>query len=399
MLTDFKCAAAILSLIPPHTQFFDLWNEDAHNLADLQKFADNTKRRTSSNSSSGKSRYDQVPFPLSLGGKSIEVLSRLGEGGFGMVFMARYCDRQDDEMVDNSFALKVVKPRNLWEYHIVRRIHNSISESVKPSIVLPYGLYAFRDESYLMLELCRQGTLLDIVNQAGPAGVSQQGACLDELLVFFFTIELLRIVEGMHKSGFIHGDLKIDNCLLRLEEIPEGPAGWSGIYQASGEGGWKYKGLKMIDFGRKNDTMLFPAGQEFIGDWATDAKDCFEMRENKPWTYQIDYFGLAGIIYCMLFGKFFEDTTLVSTSVESSPLRYKVSTPFKRYWQIDLWPRLFDVLLNPCLVRESGSLPLCDELGALRTEMEEWLESNWNRSPNTLKGLLNKVEKCVSQEL
>jgi len=292
-------------------------------------------------------------------------------------------------------ALKVVKPRNLWEFHVLRRIHRTLRAPLTRSIITPRALYAFRDESHLLMELCPHGSLLDAVNRAGPAGISQQGACMDELLVFFFTIELLRFVEGMHGAGFIHGDLKIDNCLLRLEELPGGASSLSGIYQPSGEGGWKYRGIKVIDFGRTIDTSLFPAGhsQQFIADWSTDDRDCFEVREGRPWTYQTDYFGLAGIVYCMLFGKYIEASSVAHApdSTESEPI-YKIATPFKRYWQMEMLTRLFDILLNPCRVREDGSLPICEELGSVRVEMEQWLQSNCNRSSNTLKGLLKKIE-------
>ena len=73
----------------------------------------------------------------------------------------------------------------------------------------------------------------------------------------------------------------------------------------------------------------------------------------------------------------------------------KLATAFKRYWQADLWTRLFDVLLNPCLVRPDGALPVTDTLASLRTEMETWLQANCNRSSNTLKGLLKKIELSV----
>lgn len=66
----------------------------------------------------------------------------------------------------------------------------------------------------------------------------------------------------------------------------------------------------------------------------------------------------------------------------------------KRYWQTDLWTRLFDLLLNPCLVREDGQLPLNDELAELRVEMEEWLRANSNkRASGSLKQLMKKLEK------
>ena len=79
----------------------------------------------------------------------------------------------------------------------------------------------------------------------------------------------------------------------------------------------------------------------------------------------------------------------------SAPVRYKLSTPFKRYWQGDLWTRLFDVLLNPTLVRPDGKLPVTDELAALREEMEAWLQANCNRAGNSLKGLMKKIDLAV----
>jgi checkpoint serine/threonine-protein kinase len=338
------------------------------------------------------------------------MMQKLGEGGFGAVFQAQDLsskkesaddedeDEDDDDDADESdppmVAIKVVKPRNIWEYHILRRLRSSIQPLLRRSVVSPHALYAFRDESFLVLDLCTQGTLLDVVNNASSAGVSQQGACLDELLVVFFTIELLRLLEGIHAAGFIHGDLKIDNCLLRLEDVPGGASAWSGLYQTSGDGGWSSKGLKVIDFGRTIDTRLFPSGQQFIAEWTVDERDCFEMREDRPWTFQPDYFGLAGIIYCMLFGKYIQNSS-ITTSASETGQKYRIATPFKRYWQGDLWTRLFDLLLNPCHVRPNARLPLCEEMGALRKEMETWLQNNCNRSSNTLKGLLKKIEVSV----
>jgi checkpoint serine/threonine-protein kinase len=241
------------------------------------------------------------------------------------------------------------------------------------------------------MDLSPQGTLLNIVNGANSASLAQAGGTLDELLVMFFAVELLRVVEAMHSAGFIHGDLKIDNCLLRLEDVPGGPTAWSATYNPTGEDGWSYKGITLIDFGRTIDTRLFPSGQQFIADWDTDARDCFELREQRPWTYQTDYFGLAGVIYCLLFGKYIQ-----ANSVSTRDGRHKIDTPLKRYWQTEIWDRLFGILLNPCSVREDGSLPLPDELAEVRGQMEAWLQAHCNRTSNTLKGLLKKVQMlCI----
>ncbi|KAI5989649.1 Mad3/BUB1 homology region 1-domain-containing protein [Pisolithus orientalis] len=399
--SDPAIVSTLLSLLPADGDFYDLRAQDGGMLDGLQRFAAKKAR-----GSKGASTEDGVVVTLE--GRLLRVTEKLGEGGFGAVFSAvdisksavedddRDLDLDEDEEDEAiMLALKVVRPRNLWEFHVLRRVHRTLPQQLTRSIISPLALYAFRDESHLLLELCQHGTLLDIVNRAGPAGVSQQGGCLDELLVFFYTIELLRFVEGMHGAGFIHGDLKVDNCLLRIEELPGGASSLSSIYQPSGEGGWKYRGIKVIDFGRTIDTSLFPAGhnQQFIADWPTDERDCFEIRQNRPWTYQTDYFGLTGIFYCMLFGKYIEasSVTLVPGSTKADPI-YKIATPFKRYWQTDTLTRLFDLLLNPCRVRPDGDLPICEELAVVRKEMETWLQSNCNRSSNTLKGLLKKIE-------
>ncbi|KAL1740527.1 checkpoint serine/threonine-protein kinase BUB1, partial [Schizophyllum fasciatum] len=231
-----------------------------------------------------------------------------------------------------------------------------------------HALYAFRDESFLVLEYAPHGTLLSVVNKAANAGFAQQGGSLDELLVIFFTAELLRLLEGIHRAGFIHGDLKIDNVLVRMEDVPGGASKWDAAYSPAGAGGWACKGVKLADFGRAVDTRLFPRSQRFLADWEVKGCDCPEIREGRPWTYETDYFGLAGIAYCMLFGKYiFPEAG-------------------------EMWTRLFDVLLNPRMAREDGELPICDDIADIRGEMEEWLQRNCNRAGNTLKGLLKKVE-------
>ncbi|EJD06579.1 uncharacterized protein FOMMEDRAFT_144565 [Fomitiporia mediterranea MF3/22] len=402
----------LISLIPQEPEFHDLRTEVSGQFDSLQKFASKQGRRGSSRSSSSRTSDSADFFRIQLPDRAFKVLDKLGEGGFGAVFRAKVIRSIEDEDGDDMdsddedsddedvsrFALKVVKPRNIWEYHILRRIHSVLPAHCRQSVITPHALFAYQDESFLILDLCTQGTLLDVVNRAGEAGILHQGACLDELLVMFFTIELIKFVESMHSIGFIHGDLKIDNCLLRLEDVPGGTNAWSGMYQSTGEGGWKYKGIKMIDFGRTIDTRMYPAGQQFIADWETDVRDCPAMRENRSWTYETDYFGLAGIVYCMLFGKYFDNGTVVPDSDDDSKSetrRYKLATQFKRYWQTEIWTRLFDLLLNPTLARPDRSLPLVPELTETREEMETWLSSNCNRSSNTLKGLLKKVERSV----
>jgi checkpoint serine/threonine-protein kinase len=233
----------------------------------------------------------------------------------------------------------------------------------------------------------------------------------EEPLAIFFTIELLRVIESLHRSQFIHGDMKIDNCLVRLDAVPSsegGASAWSNQYSASGANGWRHKGIKLIDFGRGIDLSLFPAGekQKFKADWKVDERDCVEMREGREWSYETDYFGLASICYCMLFGKYI--ATEVTTTPEGGRWQ-KIDAPLKRvrplilsffvsasadnqYWQSDLWKRLFDTLLNPNSI---GELPINDTLKSIRGEFEVYLEENCQKGGKNLKSMLKKIETAA----
>jgi checkpoint serine/threonine-protein kinase len=217
---------------------------------------------------------------------------------------------------------------------VLDRVHRRVDAALLPSIIRPRGLCSYSDESFLLLDYSSQGTLLDVVNKAivwGIAAIPSGPSTLDELAALFFTAELLKLVEGLHAADIIHGDLKIDNCLVRLDSIPASEGGatsWTPQYTRSGKNGWSHKGVRLIDFGRAADLTLFPAGrkQTFVADWKTDERDCVEMREGRPWSYETDYFGLAGICYCMLFGKY------IATETVDTPAgkRCKIDQPLKR---------------------------------------------------------------------
>lgn len=326
---QFVVEAIMASLSPPLSElpgFCDFRSQESGKLAGLQKAATKLARRGSTGSAKSSSERESTFGSIQLGDNIYDVKEKLGEGGFGAVFLATDptsiesattkaddagSDSEDDtfdEMIPKLVAIKIEAPSSVWEAIILNRIQTRISPSLRSSIVSGQGLYAFQDESYLVLDYSNQGTLLDAVNKASKIGIAPAtqntgGGGLDELVAIFFTVELLKSVEGLHRANFLHGDLKIDNCMVRLEE-DEDASVWQAQYDATGAGGWSNKGIKMIDFGRAIDMSLYPEGQTFIADWQTDARDCVEMREARPWSFQTDYFGLASVLYCMLFGEF-----------------------------------------------------------------------------------------------
>lgn len=47
------------------------------------------------------------------------------------------------------------------------------------------------------------------------------------------------------------------------------------------------QGLCLVDWGRGIDLSLFPADTKFVGDCRTSGFCCVEMREEKPWKFQV----------------------------------------------------------------------------------------------------------------
>jgi checkpoint serine/threonine-protein kinase len=316
-----------------------------------------------------------------LGGVDYAIRKKLGQGAFAPVFLAEALD------TGVLHAIKVERnPPSKWEFYLMRQAKRRLGVSrAADSMINTIALHLFRDESYLILEYRDQGTILDLVNSAkvSPIGESSTGV-MDETLAMFLAIELIRSVENLHSKNILHGDLKADNCLVRFDESE-----LTDSYRRDGSGGWDAKGIALIDFGRGVDMKLFPDKVQFIADWETDDQDCPEMREMRPWTFQVDYWGLAGIIHSMLYGKYITTRT---EPVGMGKKRYLLKESLKRYWQQDLWKGLLEVLLNPGLVAaEEGTWPITHKLKEWREKMEAWLEENSERGVG-LRGIIRRIE-------
>lgn len=294
-------------------------------------------------------------------------------------------------------ALKMESPPTPWEFHMMRLSHNRLGPHHRATASLSAALemHLYQDEAFLLLPFHPHGTLLDVVNlfRAESSGV------MDETLAMFFTIELLRTVEALHSKNILHGDLKADNCLLRLDDLlSTSGSSLSSQWRADGSGGWATRGVTLIDFGRGIDMSAFTPDVQFVADWKTTAQDCAEMREGRPWTWQIDYHGLAGIVHCLLFGKYIETVRCDAGGLGTAAgRRYKIRESLKRYWQTELWGSLFEVLLNPggCVGdEEGGRMPILKTLGSVREGMEAWLEGHCERGVG-LRAMMGRVEAAA----
>jgi len=257
---DDSIRTSILENVQPplssYSGYHDYQPLNFNRAPEIRKFikALSKSRSTSDKTTTSLSLPPTLRFPQSPT-KTYTVKRELGKGAFAPVYLATGEDAASDEG-EHLLAIKCEHPPTPWEFHIMSLLQVRLPDHrATPSLLKPLALHLFADEAYLLESYLDQGTLLDLVNLAktDPSSANTTST-LDESVAMFFTIELLRTVEAMHSIGLLHGDLKADNCLVRLSPTEK----WDAQYAPDGRNGWSSKGLCLIDFGRGID-MRVPA--------------------------------------------------------------------------------------------------------------------------------------------
>lgn len=270
---------------------------------------------------------------ITLGTEAYDLGKCLGKGTYGTVFKA--VNLQTGEIV----ALKTQKPAWVWEYYITREIKSRLTNPHMLRGFMDVSMaYVANNSSVLVSEYSRFGTLLAVTNQIKIT----TGKPLLEHLAIFFTIEILQIVEYLHKCQIIHGDIKPDNFLLmRLPTEDVRPT------------------IQLIDFGCSIDMSLLPEKTTFTQVIKTEDFTCIEMQTGKPWTYQTDLYCLAATSHCLLFGNYMRVTNVGG--------RWFITSKIPRYAKRAAWEQFFTELLN---IESCDKMP---DLSKLRNMMEETL--------------------------
>jgi checkpoint serine/threonine-protein kinase len=411
---DEDVRKTILSQIYPPLGLYDGYTADTERIygkgAAIQKY---TKAALKMSKNVNDKTMTNLAMPPTLKfdatDRTYKVKRELGKGAFAPVYLIEGSTDEDEDK-ENSIqmgkgdfglkrkaleAMKMEDPPSAWEFYIMRQAKRRLGASrAADSVVHAYEMHMFKDECYLIEEFRDQGTLLDLVNVARA-----ENGVMDEQLAMFFTIELFRTVEALHSKGVVHGDLKADNILVRFDAIQRDEH-WDSQYHRDGRDGWASKGVALIDFGRGIDMSVFKPDVQFIADWPTTEADCAEMRELRPWTYQIDYHGLAGIVHNLLFGKYISTTAERGDTLGAGATKtYKIRESLKRYWQTDIWNEVLDLLLNPLMhleAEEGRKLPVLKGMKSVRESMEVWLEGNCEKGVG-LKALVRRMEEAVKR--
>jgi serine/threonine protein kinase len=147
-------------------------------------------------------RRVKSPFPQRIG--RYEVLDRLGEGGMGLLYLAR------DPVLDRTVAIKVL---TVFNDEIKQRFAGEARSAARlthPKIITIYDVGEEQSQPFIAMEYIDGETLSEVIRRRAPLRLIRR-------------LELiLQLCSGLghaHKMGIVHRDIKPANLMLTADGV------------------------------------------------------------------------------------------------------------------------------------------------------------------------------------
>jgi serine/threonine-protein kinase len=188
------------------------------------------------------------------------ILSHLGSGGFGSVYLA------EDTWIDKKIAIKVPHKQNLNFSEMVKepRLLASMSH---PNIVTMLTAEKLDDVFFIVMEYVPGQTLEHVIKQEGA---------LDLPRALDLTCQMCNAVDHAHRAGILHRDLRPGNMLLSENGM-----------------------LKVTDFGTSRFLEIAAHGTTVIGSPPYMAPEQFHGKA----VFASDVYSMGVTMYQMLTGE------------------------------------------------------------------------------------------------
>ena len=211
---------------------------------------------------------------------------------------------------------------------------NAMQINVNESFVRMNQFVKYNNGCFSAMNYYSKGSLLDLINYHVNSDES-----FPMWFVLYLTLEMLNIVDYLHKCHIIHADMKPDNWLIN--QLPAS----LDYFDPS-----RTKCLVLIDFNRSIDLSMLPHEAEFEAKTDNKSLLCCEMRSNKTWKYQIDYYGVLSSIHCIIHRKY-----MTTYNVGG---RFRTNGSMPRTYD-SAFAEFFDTYLN---------IPSCKEIPSLQRD-------------------------------
>ncbi|MBN1633763.1 MAG: serine/threonine protein kinase [Ignavibacteria bacterium] len=142
--------------------------------------------------------------------QNYEIISLIGEGGMGKVYLARHLT------LERKVAVKVLNPEFVFNEELRQRFINEakvLSTLTHQNIVTLYDFTEFEDNLVIIMEYIEGNSLEHIVRNL-------TGAIPEARSINIFG-QILSAFSFAHKKGIVHRDIKPSNILLQAGDVPK----------------------------------------------------------------------------------------------------------------------------------------------------------------------------------
>ena len=202
--------------------------------------------------------------------KKYEILSRLGSGSFGNVYLAR------NKFTDEKVALKQIKKSsaNLLSDGQIKDEIEILKNLDHPDIVRIIETFNTKNSYILITEYCEGGELFDQVKNQ-----------LSETQIAVIFRQILSGLAYLHSNNIVHRDLKLENILIH--EIEKSKTTGEDLFN-----------IKIIDFGTARIFDKKNKPQSIVGSSYYIAPEVLKQRYNK----ECDLWSVGVILYMFIVG-------------------------------------------------------------------------------------------------
>jgi serine/threonine protein kinase len=222
-----------------------------------------------------------------VGTERFELIRRLGQGGFGIVYEA--FDRRRSMLV----ALKLLREAEGSTLYRFKREFRALTDISHPNLVALDELLTDGTHWFFTMELVRGVRFVEYVRPGGVArpdsDSSTRRPCgrLDEARLRDVLPQLADALHTIHNAGIVHCDLKPSNVLVTAEGR-----------------------VVVLDFGLVSERSLVPASEEASVEWSGDdlvvlgtpAYMAPEQTTPQHVTAAADWYSLGVMLYEALIG-------------------------------------------------------------------------------------------------